>query len=122
MATPLCSGWAWTNVASPTCSRLTPPPPPPPPLTPARPFPVTRPYHGRGRPPGQAYPDPPSTLRELALAAGRNTCRRLTWRTGTKKTSDNPSADMRSHFLAVRIRPANRNIPAPPTAACQRPG
>jgi SRSO17 transposase len=73
--------------------------------------PVTRPYRGRGRPPVPAYPHPPSTLRELALAAGRGACRRLTWRTGTRRTRGNPTAAMRSRFLAIRIRPANRNIP-----------
>jgi SRSO17 transposase len=69
------------------------------------------PYDGRGRPPQPRYPDKPSTLRELALAAGRDSCHRITWRTGTKKTKDNPTAKMRSHFLAIRIRPANRHIP-----------
>lgn len=78
---------------------------------PAAARPLSRPYAGRGRPPSPAYPDPPATFRELALAAGRHACRRVTWRTGTKKTSDNPTAAMRSHFLAIRIRPANRNIP-----------
>lgn len=73
--------------------------------------PVTRPYTGRGRPPVPGYPDPPATLRELALAAGRGACRRITWRRGSKKTKDNPTAAMRGHFLAVRVRPANRNIP-----------
>jgi SRSO17 transposase len=73
--------------------------------------PVTRPYSGRGRPPVPAYPDPPATLRELALAAGRSVCRRVTWRQGSTKTKDNPTAAMRSHFLAIRVRPANRNIP-----------
>ena len=73
--------------------------------------PLTRSYTGRGRPPAPAYPDPPSTFRELTLAAGRRACRRITWRTGTNKTSDNPTAAMRSYFLAIRIRPANRNIP-----------
>ncbi|HEX5114469.1 MAG TPA: IS701 family transposase [Pseudonocardiaceae bacterium] len=73
--------------------------------------PVARPYTGRGRPPVPAYPDPPATLRELALAAGHATCRRITWRRGSKKTKDNPTAAMRSHFLAIRVRPANRHIP-----------
>jgi SRSO17 transposase len=76
--------------------------------------PVPRPYSGRGRPPVPAYPQPPSTLHELALAAGRDACRRLTWRRGTRKTNDNPTAAMRSHFLATRVRPANRNIPHNP--------
>jgi SRSO17 transposase len=74
---------------------------------PTQPAPPT----GRGRPPKPRYPNPPSTLRELALAAGRDTCRRITWRKGSKKTKDNPTAAMRGHFLAVRVRLANRNIP-----------
>jgi SRSO17 transposase len=57
------------------------------------------------------YPDKPVSLRELALAAGRGALRRITWRRGTKKTPANPSAAMRSRFLALRVRPANRNIP-----------
>jgi SRSO17 transposase len=72
---------------------------------------LPRPYRGRGRPPAPAYPDPPLSLRELALAAGRGACRKLTWRTGTKKTKANPNAAMRSSFLAIRVRPANRHIP-----------
>jgi SRSO17 transposase len=74
-------------------------------------LPVARPRSsGRGRPPAPAYPDPPATLRELALTAGHDAVRRLTWRTGTRKTGTNPSAAMRSHFLAIRVRPANRHI------------
>jgi SRSO17 transposase len=76
--------------------------------------PVTRPYGGRGRRPVPAYPDPPLTLRELALAAGRGACRRVTWRRGTRKTKTNPTAAMRSSFLAIRVRPANRHIPREP--------
>jgi SRSO17 transposase len=73
--------------------------------------PLTRSYTGRGRPPVPAYPNPPATLRTLALAAGRAVCRRVTWRMGTRTTRTNPTAAMRSHFLAIRVRPANRNIP-----------
>ncbi|MPY81570.1 MAG: transposase, partial [Actinophytocola sp.] len=73
--------------------------------------PEDRPYRGRGRYPAPAYPDKPSTLQKLVLAAGRRACRRITWRNGTKKTADNPTAAMRSDFLAIRVRPANRNIP-----------
>jgi SRSO17 transposase len=78
---------------------------------PADAVPVERPYRGRGRYPAPAYPDKPSSLRALVLAAGRRACRRITWRTGTKTTTDNPTAAMRSDFLAIRVRPANRNIP-----------
>lgn len=73
--------------------------------------PVTPPFSGRGRPPQPRYPDKPSTLRELALAAGHGACRKLTWRTGSKKTKTNPTAAMRGHFLAIRVRPASRHTP-----------
>src|SRR5439155_17884560 len=78
---------------------------------PAAAMPVPQHYSGRGRPPVPAYPHEPVTLRELVLAAGRGACRRITWRTGTRTTTDNPTAAMRSHFLAIRVRPANRRIP-----------
>jgi SRSO17 transposase len=73
--------------------------------------PTTVPSAGRGRPPKPRYLDQPATLRDLALAAGRRACRRVTWRTGSKTTKDNPTAAMRSHFLTIRVRPANRHIP-----------
>lgn len=73
--------------------------------------PSTPAFSGRGRPPKARYPDKPATLRALALAAGRNACRKVTWRKGSKKTKDNPTAAMRSHFLAIRVRPASRHIP-----------
>lgn len=72
--------------------------------------PQPQPYRGTGRPPTPAYPHRPVTLREHALAAGQQACRHVTWRTGSKTTSDNPDAAMRSHFLVLRIRPANRKI------------
>jgi SRSO17 transposase len=72
---------------------------------------------GRGRPPTPRYPTKPVTLRELALAAGQGACRRITWRNGSKKTKDNPTAAMRSHFLAIRVRPASRHIPRQPDAS-----
>jgi SRSO17 transposase len=78
---------------------------------PAAAVPVPQRYSGRGRPPAPAYPDGPVTLRELAVAAGRGACRQVTWRRGTRATNDNPTAAMRAHFLAIRIRPANRRIP-----------
>jgi SRSO17 transposase len=73
--------------------------------------PVTAAYTGRGRPPKPAYPDPPVTFKELVLAAGRGAARQVTWRHGTRTTAANRAAAMRSHFLAIRIRPANRDIP-----------
>jgi SRSO17 transposase len=73
--------------------------------------PVTAPYAGRGRPPVPGYPGKPANLRELALAAGRDALRQVTWRHGTRTSPTNPLAAMRSRFLAIRIRPANRRIP-----------
>ncbi|MDM4719703.1 transposase [Micromonospora sp. WMMA1363] len=73
--------------------------------------PVTPTYSGRGRPPRPAYPDPPVTFKRLALAAGRDATRPVTWRHGSRRTRGNPTAAMRSRFLRLRIRPANRDIP-----------
>jgi len=73
--------------------------------------PVAPPYSGRGRPPVPRYRDAPSSLAALALAAGRRALRRVTWRHGTHKQPGNPTATMTSRFLALRVRPANRDIP-----------
>ncbi len=81
---------------------------------PTQPAPPT----GRGRPPKPRYPNPPNTLRELALAAGRDTCRQVTWRKGSKKTKNNPTAAMRGHFLAIRVRSPTATSPTTQTAAC----
>jgi SRSO17 transposase len=73
--------------------------------------PVTRSLGGGpGRPPKPAYPAPPANLRQLALAHPDKIAP-VTWRQGTKATPGNPDALMTSHFLAIRVRPANRDIP-----------
>jgi SRSO17 transposase len=77
---------------------------------PADAVPVTASSTGRGRPSKPAYPDPPVTFKDLALAAGRDSARQVTWRRGSRRTKANPAAAMRSHFLRLRIRPANRDI------------
>src|SRR5216684_6270824 len=85
--------------------------------------PVTRTLGGGpGRPPGPAYPGPPANLRQLAIA-GADQVRPVTWRQGTKATKGNPTAAMTSCFVAIRVRPANRDIPRAddgslPTAGC----
>ena len=68
---------------------------------------------GPGRPPGPVYPSPAVNLRQLAIAHA-DQVRPVTWRQGTKATRDNPDAAMTSHFLAIRVRPANRDIPRGP--------
>ena len=35
----------------------------------------------------------------------------MTWRQGTRAAKGNPDASMTSCFLAIRVRPANRDIP-----------
>ena len=68
-------------------------------------------YSGRGRPPKPRYRDDPSNLTGLALAAGRTVLQPITWRHGSRKNPANPTAAMRSQFLALRVRPANHEIP-----------
>jgi SRSO17 transposase len=58
---------------------------------------------GRGRPPGVRYREDPSSLKELALAAGEQAAVTVTWREGTR-------GEMRSRFLALRVRPANIHL------------
>jgi SRSO17 transposase len=73
--------------------------------------PVTRARRGGpGRPPGPAYPGPPVNLRQLAIARAAD-IQQVTWRQGTRATKGNPTAAMTSHFVAIRVRPANRDIP-----------
>jgi SRSO17 transposase len=66
---------------------------------------------GRGRRPVPRYREPPATLSALVIAAGRAAGKRVTWRHGSRKTAVNPTAAMRSRFVALRVRPANRDIP-----------
>jgi SRSO17 transposase len=74
--------------------------------------PQARPYGGLGQPPKPAYPGPPVTLRQLAIAHAARV-QPVTWRHGTRTSKDNPDAAMTSYFLAIRVRPASRHIPRP---------
>jgi SRSO17 transposase len=78
---------------------------------PAEAAPTTAAWGGTGRPPGPRYPDKPADLKALVMAAGRSAGRFVVWRHGSRKSPANPTASMRSRFLALRVRPANRNIP-----------
>lgn len=71
-------------------------------------------WSGTGRPPGPGYPDKHTDLRALALATGRHALRQVTWRHGSKKTPSNRTGAMRSRFLTLQVRPANRQIPRNP--------
>ena len=78
---------------------------------PAAAAPTAPSYNGRGRPTKPRYRDDPTNLAALARAAGRGARQHLTWRHGSRKDPDNPTAAMRSYFLALRVRPANDDIP-----------
>lgn len=67
---------------------------------PADAAPVTPDYQGRGRPPQPRYPDKPSNLRALVLAAGPDAAGQVSWREGDR-------GPLSSHFIALRVRPAN---------------
>jgi len=60
------------------------------------------------------YRADPTNLAALALTAGRRSLRRVTWRHGSRRNARNPTAAMTSRFLALRVRPANRDIPRQP--------
>jgi SRSO17 transposase len=75
--------------------------------------PAAWPYGGPGRPSVPRYRTAPVSLRQLALASA-DRIQPVTWRQGTKATKGNPTAAMTSHFVAIRVRPANRDIPRAP--------
>jgi SRSO17 transposase len=68
------------------------------------------PHTGQGRPPVSRYCTGHSDLQELVMTAGRSAARQLTWRHGSRKDRRNPAAAMRSRFVVLRVRPANRDI------------
>jgi len=69
-------------------------------------------YSGRGpRPHQRRYLAAPSSLKDLVVAAGRSSLHQVTWRRGTKATPNNTLASMKSRFIALRVRPANRDLP-----------
>ncbi|MGW1306898.1 IS701 family transposase [Streptomyces sp. NPDC002514] len=73
--------------------------------------PVTAPYCGKGRPPVPKYPDPPRSVKGLVIAAGRKAARPVRWREGSRPgTARSGRKRMYSRFVALRIRPAGREI------------
>jgi SRSO17 transposase len=61
--------------------------------------PSVGPHKGRGRRPRPRYRDKPSSLRQLAMAAGQQAGVELIWRRGSKGLQ-------RGRFLRLRVRPA----------------
>lgn len=60
-------------------------------------------WKGNGRPPKARYREAPSSLKQLALRAGKKAAETITWREGTR-------GKMSSRFLALRICPANIHL------------
>lgn len=58
-------------------------------------------YSGRGRPPAARYREKPSSLKALALEAGKGAAREISWREGSD------GEPLRSRFLSLQVRPAN---------------
>ncbi|MFE2499299.1 IS701 family transposase [Streptomyces scopuliridis] len=73
--------------------------------------PVCEPYSGTGRPPVPKYPDPARSVKELVTEAGRKAARPVQWREGSRPgTGRSGFKRMYSRFVALRIRPAGREI------------
>jgi SRSO17 transposase len=60
-------------------------------------------WKGTGRPPQARYRQAPSSLKDLALGAGKKAAVTVTWREGTR-------GKMSSRFVALRVRPANEGL------------
>ncbi|MEU3517139.1 IS701 family transposase, partial [Streptomyces sp. NPDC006654] len=76
--------------------------------------PVQPAYAGTGRPPKMQYPDPPQSVKDLVIAAGRTAARPVSWREGSRPgNSRSGFKRMYSRFVALRIRPAGRGIRKP---------
>ena len=85
--------------------------------------PVCEPYSGTGRPPVPKYPTPAHSVKQLVVAAGRSAARPVQWREGSRPgTGRSGRKRMYSRFVALRIRPAGREIrqatPGPELPEC----
>ncbi|MFE3144873.1 IS701 family transposase [Streptomyces scopuliridis] len=73
--------------------------------------PVCEPYAGTGRPPVPKYPAPAQSVKQLVIAAGRKAARPVQWREGSRPGRGRTGHKrMYSRFVALRIRPAGREI------------
>ncbi|MEW2634272.1 IS701 family transposase [Streptomyces sp. NPDC048389] len=73
--------------------------------------PVAEPYCGTGRPPVAKYPDKPQSVKQLVTAVGRKAAKPVQWREGSRPgTGRSGLKRMYSRFVALRIRPAGREV------------
>lgn len=100
---------------------------------PADAVPLAPPYSGTGRPPVTKYPEPARRVKALVIEAGKGGARPVQWHEGSRPgTGRSGFKRMYSRFVALRIRPAGREIrkavegPELPTCwlpmACERSG
>ena len=73
--------------------------------------PETEPYSGTGRPPVAKYPAKPQPVKQLVMATGRRAAKPVQWREGSRPgTGRSGFKRMYSRFVALRIRPAGREV------------
>ncbi|MGW0087379.1 IS701 family transposase [Streptomyces sp. NPDC003393] len=73
--------------------------------------PHTPPYSGRGPRPQPVYPEPAQAVKKLVIAAGKRAAKPVQWREGSRPGSGRSGVKrMYSRFVALRIRPAGREI------------
>lgn len=73
--------------------------------------PRTPAHPGRGRRPVPACPEPAQRVKSLVIAAGKSSARPVQWREGSRPGSGRSGHKrMYSRFVALRIRPAGREI------------
>lgn len=78
---------------------------------PAAASPLTPPYSGIGRRPVARYPDPARSVKTLAVEGGRGSAKPVSWREGSRPGKGRTGLKrMYSRFVALRIRPAGREI------------
>ena len=78
---------------------------------PADAIPLAPPYSGTGRPPVMKYPEPARSVKGLVIEAGKGAARPVQWREGSRPgTGRSGFKRMYSRFVALRIRPAGREI------------
>ncbi|MFE1409180.1 IS701 family transposase [Streptomyces sp. NPDC058770] len=71
----------------------------------------TPPYGGRGPRPKPAYLSPAQTVKKLVIEAGKQAAKPVQWREGSRPgTGRSGVKRMYSRFVALRIRPAGREI------------
>jgi SRSO17 transposase len=73
--------------------------------------PTSPPYRGTGRPPVAKYPDKPRSVKDLVIDGGRDAAKPVSWREGSRPGKGRSGFKrMYSRFVALRIRPAGREI------------